>query len=125
MFSIGEFAALTRISIRMLRHYDELGLLKPRHIDSRSGFRYYGADQLARLNRLIAFKDLGFSLEQIGLLLDANLSAEQLKAMFDQKKKEITQEAMELQHRLDQLDRRLADLEQVSTLPQSEVVVRP
>ena len=124
MFTIGAFARLTRVSVRMLRHYDELGLLRPRYTDSNTGFRYYGVEQLTRLNRLIAFKDLGFSLEQIALLLDANLSGQQLKAMFEQKKKEVAQQMTDLQQRLSGLDWRAAHLEKAGELPDAELVVR-
>ena len=71
MLSIGEFARLGRVSSRMLRHYDQLELLAPERIDAESGYRYYGVHQLGRLHRLLALRDLGFSLEQIrGLLAD-------------------------------------------------------
>ena len=56
MFRIGEFSRLSRVSVRMLRHYDQLGLLKPSHTDSFTSYRYYSADQLPRLNRIIALR---------------------------------------------------------------------
>ena len=62
MFTIGDFARHGRVSVRMLRHYDAIGLLRPARVDPASGYRYYAADQLARLNRIIALKDLGFTL---------------------------------------------------------------
>lgn len=69
MFKIGEFSRFTRITVKMLRHYDEIGLLKPSFVDTSTGYRYYLAEQLPRLNRIIALKDLGFSLDEIALLL--------------------------------------------------------
>lgn len=71
-FTIGDFARLGGVSARMLRHYDGLGLLRPARIDEASGYRYYDAAQLADLNRLVALKDLGFRLEDVGDLLDAD-----------------------------------------------------
>jgi DNA-binding transcriptional MerR regulator len=65
MFSIGEFARHGRVSVRMLRHYDAIGLLRPATVDPASGYRFYEAGQLADLNRLVALKDLGFSLQQL------------------------------------------------------------
>ena len=65
MFSIGEFARHGRISVRMLRHYDAIGVLVPATVDPVSGYRFYQAGQLSRLNRIIALKDLGFSLRQV------------------------------------------------------------
>jgi DNA-binding transcriptional MerR regulator len=63
MFSIGEFARHGRVSVRMLRHYDAIGLLRPASVDAVSGYRFYQARQLAELNRVIALKDLGFTLQ--------------------------------------------------------------
>lgn len=65
MLRIGEFARLSRVSIRMLRHYDELGLLPPAHVDPDTGYRYYRTSQLKTLNRIVVLRDLGFSLRDI------------------------------------------------------------
>lgn len=89
MFKIGDFARLNKISIKTLRYYDELGLLKPTKIDSETGYRYYSARQLPRLNKIVALKDLGFSLNQIGEMIDSELSVEILVSMLSQKKNEI------------------------------------
>ena len=70
MLSIGEFARVAGVSARMLRHYDHLGLLRPQHVDPYSGYRLYSTVQLDRANQLVALKDLGFTLEQVGQLLD-------------------------------------------------------
>jgi DNA-binding transcriptional MerR regulator len=69
MFSIGDFAGLGRVSVRMLRHYDAIGLLPPAHVDPHSGYRFYTANQLRLLNRIITLKDLGFSLQQVQLMI--------------------------------------------------------
>ena len=65
MFSIGEFARHGRVSVRMLRHYDTIGLLRPACVDPVSGYRFYQASQFAELNRVIALKELGFTLQQV------------------------------------------------------------
>jgi DNA-binding transcriptional MerR regulator/effector-binding domain-containing protein len=70
MFSIGDFAGLGRVSVRMLRHYDALGLLRPAYVDPHSGYRFYTAAQLRVLNRVIALKDLGFSLHQVQSMIE-------------------------------------------------------
>ena len=57
MFKIGDFSKLGQVSVRMLRHYDQLGLLKPGQIDKFTGYRYYAVEQLVRLNRILFFKD--------------------------------------------------------------------
>jgi DNA-binding transcriptional MerR regulator len=65
VFAIGDFARLGRVSVRMLRHCDAIGLLRPAHVDPATGYRSYRAAQLAELNRIVAFKELGFTLEQV------------------------------------------------------------
>ena len=107
MFRIGEFSRLSRVSIRMLRHYDQLGLLKPSHTDSFTNYRYYSADQLPRLNRILALRDLGFSLEQIGSMLDEDLASEQLLGMLKLKQAEIQQQMQIEQLRLTRLEARI------------------
>lgn len=89
MFRIGEFANLNKISIKTLRYYDELGLLKPMEVDWQTGYRYYSAKQLPRLNRILALKDLGFSLNQISNVIDNEESRDIVLSMLDEKKKEI------------------------------------
>ena len=77
MLNIGEFARIGQVSPRMLRHYDEIGLLKPNFVDPRTAYRSYEVGQLGRLHRLIALRDLGFTLDQILQVLDAEPSVEQ------------------------------------------------
>ncbi len=71
MFKIGDFSKLSQVTVKTLRYYDELGLLKPVEVDRFTGYRYYSADQLPRLNRILSLKDLGLSLEQIARLFAA------------------------------------------------------
>src|SRR5690348_9109071 len=62
VFKISDFSRLSQVSMRTLRYYDEIGLLKPGQVDCATGYRYYSIDQLPRLNRILALKDLGFEL---------------------------------------------------------------
>jgi DNA-binding transcriptional MerR regulator len=89
VFKISEFSRLSQISVKTLRYYDQLGLLKPAHTDPLSGYRYYTAEQLFRLNRILAFKELGFTLEQIFQALDEHLSPAQMRGMFRLKQAEL------------------------------------
>jgi len=73
MLKIGDLSKLSQVSVKTLRYYDEVGLLNPSQVDRFTGYRYYSIEQIPRLNRILAFKDLGFSLEQIARLLDENL----------------------------------------------------
>jgi DNA-binding transcriptional MerR regulator len=82
MFQIGEFSRIGCVTIETLRHYDMLGLLKPAKVDPFTGYRYYSARQLQSLNRIIALKEVGFSLEEIARILRENLTADELRGML-------------------------------------------
>ncbi|MGG4495704.1 MerR family transcriptional regulator [Brevibacillus reuszeri] len=89
MFKIGEFSKISQVSVKTLRYYDQLNLLKPDHIDQFTGYRYYSADQMFQLHRIFAFKELGFSLDQIRQMLGEQIPLEQIRGMFRIKKNEI------------------------------------
>ncbi|MFW6213776.1 MAG: MerR family transcriptional regulator, partial [Spirochaetota bacterium] len=69
MYSIGEFSQINRITPKTLRHYDRIGLLEPARTDEWTGYRYYSPAQLPMIRRILALKDLGFSLEEIGRIV--------------------------------------------------------
>ena len=124
MFRIGEFSKLSRVSVRMLRHYDQLGLLKPSHIDTTTNYRHYSADQLPRLNRILALRDLGFSLEQIAGLLNDDLPSDQLLGMFKLKRAEIEQEMQVEQMRLARLEARIHQMNGQTAFKRHDILVR-
>lgn len=98
MFTVGEFAALARVSRRLLRYYDEIGLLKPAQTDRFTGYRYYTAEQMAHLNRILVLKELGLSLDQIQRMLNDQITTDELQGMLLLKKAEIEQQlTVELQ----------------------------
>jgi DNA-binding transcriptional MerR regulator len=104
MLRIGDFSKLSRISIRMLRHYDEIGLLVPKTIDDFTSYRYYGEDQLPVAGRINALKDMGFSLSTIGEILKSYDDPQALAEFLKVKQVEMTAEAEEIGHRLLLLD---------------------
>lgn len=124
MFKIGEFSQMGQVSGRMLRHYDKLGLLKPEMIDRFTGYRYYTLNQLPRLNRIIALKELGFSLEQITDLLDEDISVEQMRGMLLLKQKEIEQTLAEEQRRLARVAARLRHIENAGEPMAYDVILK-
>ena len=89
MLTIGAFARLAGVSVRMLRHYDQLGLLTPAHVDPYSGYRSYSTAQLDRANRLVALKDLGFTLDQVGALLAADAGQDEVGRLLRQRRDEL------------------------------------
>ncbi len=124
MFKIGDFSKLSQVSVKTLRYYDEIGLLKPSEIDRFTGYRYYTAAQLSRLHRILALKDLGLALEQIGRMLDKTLSAEQIRGMLKLKQAEIEQHIEDEQTRLTRVATLLRQIEQEDIMPTQEIVVK-
>src|SRR5512143_3025631 len=112
MIRIGDFSKLSRVSIKTLRFYDEMGLLKPIEVDRFTGYRYYEFDQLPRLYRILALKDLGFSLEEIGRLFEGDLPTEQMRGMLKLRQAEIRQQVAEEAERLERVEYRLRQIEQ-------------
>jgi len=111
MYKIGDFSQIAKVSVRMLRHYDKLGLLKPEYVDPWSSYRFYTLDQLSRLHRILALRDLGLSLEQVNDLIDDPRADEQLYEMLQAKQQAIQQQLVEDQARLDRVAARLRQIE--------------
>jgi len=124
MLKIGDFSRLSRVSVKALRYYDEIGLLKPVHVDRFTGYRYYSADQLPRLNRIVTLKDLGLSLEEVSQLLDESLTADRMAAILRAKQAEIEQRLLEGQGQLAKLGEWLKRVEKEVKMPAYEVVIK-
>lgn len=110
LIKIGTFSMLSQLPVKTLHHYDEIGLLRPSHVDKFTSYRYYTFDQLKQAQRILALKDLGLSLEQIVKIIHENPSAEVLIAMLDLRKAQL---ASEVQERIAQLTRIEARLRQL------------
>src|SRR5215469_2875931 len=124
MFSIGEFARHGRVSVRMLRHYDAIGLLRPACVEPASGYRFYQASQLAELNRVIALKDLGFTLQQVQAILVEQGSAAELRGMLRLRRAEIQAQIETETARLTRVEARLATIEDEARVPADGVVIK-
>src|SRR5215470_1968664 len=124
MLKIGEFARVVQVSIATLHHYDRCGLLKPHELDPDNGYRYYSLDQLARLNHILALKELGFPLEQIAHLFEENLSLEQLRGMFTLKRAQTQQPIDTESARLERIAARLSYIEQEGKMPAYEILLK-
>jgi DNA-binding transcriptional MerR regulator len=123
MFSIGEFARMGTVSIRTLRHYDEIGLLRPAQVDPQTGYRSYSADQLGQLNRIIALKDLGFSLTQTGKLL-SGITVEELRGMLTLRRAQLEQDVDAYTSRLLGVEARLRYIEGEDAMPADDITVK-
>lgn len=85
MFKIGDFARINKVSVKTLRHYDEIGILQPDKTNINSGYRYYSAEQMVRLNQILAFKEAGFSLSEIADIFIKKPTCELLVELLEQK----------------------------------------
>lgn len=124
MFRIGEFAQIAQVSGRQLRFYDQLGLLPPAHIDPQTGYRYYTIRQLPRLNSILALKDLGLSLEQIGPLLEKNLSPTELRSMLTLKRAQLERSLQEEETRLRHIESRIDQIDREGTADGFDVIAK-
>jgi DNA-binding transcriptional MerR regulator len=124
MFGIGDFARHGRVSVRMLRHYDAIGLLRPAHVDPVTGYRSYEARQLSRLNRIVALKDLGFGLQQVQTILDDKVSVEELRGMLRLRRAQLQSQIASDAARLAQVEARLQIIEREGAMPADEIQVK-
>lgn len=122
---IGDFSKLAQVSIRTLRYYDEQGLLKPEYIDPASGYRYYTVAQLEIIHRIGALKDLGFSLENIGSLLQDGVPLDQLNSLLASQASELEQRIAQDQQRLQRVRMRLQQVQNEHQPILLDVVLKP
>lgn len=123
MFSIGEFSRLGGVSVRTLRHYDEIGLLRPATVDPDTGYRGYSADQLGQLNRIMALKELGLSLTQARRLLDG-ITVDELHGMLILRRAQLEHELLEHQNQLLGIEARLRHIAQEGAMPADDIVIK-
>ncbi|MEW6030168.1 MAG: MerR family transcriptional regulator [Chloroflexota bacterium] len=124
MIRIGDFSKLSRVSVKALRYYDEMGLLKPVEVDRFTGYRFYEISQLTVLHRILALKELGFSLEEIGRLLDDGLSVEQMRGMLKLRETEARQRVQEEAERLRRVEAWLGQIEQENEMSKYDVLIK-
>ncbi|WP_096186578.1 MerR family transcriptional regulator [Evansella halocellulosilytica] len=103
MFKIGEFSKMSGLSIDTLYHYETIGILKPSFVDESTNYRYYEADQLVTINKVLTLKDAGFSLAEISqLLLDDSVKHE-IIPMLEQKADSLERSIERETNRLERL----------------------
>lgn len=127
MFGIGQFAQFAKVSIRTLRHYDDVGLLRPAAVDPATGYRSYIAAQMSSLNRILALKDLGLTLAEITRIIEAGVSNDELVGMLRLRQAEAERQADQEQRRLARVAARITILTGVSDMndTQTAIVVKP
>jgi DNA-binding transcriptional MerR regulator len=103
LLPIGRFARVTGLTIRALRHYDELGLLAPAWVDPETGYRYYGIREMQRAGAIRQLRDLDASLDDIRRLLEA-ADAEGAQDLLELHRRRVSAEITRLEDVRVQLD---------------------
>lgn len=116
MLSIGDLARHTGVSVRMLRHYDAVGLVVPERVDPHSGYRWYTPSQTGRVDSVVALKELGFTLEQCRAVLDEQVAVEDLVTMLRGRRDALARQIDADQERLAEVGRRLRSIERGLTM---------
>jgi effector-binding domain-containing protein len=124
MFKIGDFSRLCFVTVKTLRYYDEIGLLKPVSVDRFTGYRYYSADQIPRLNYIVALKNLGLSLEEIATFISDHLTPDRMRDIFILKQAELRRRVDEEKRRLEQVEKLLVEIEHNGKMPDYQVVIK-
>lgn len=124
MLKIGDFSKLSRISIRMLRHYDEIDLLKPETVDDMTGYRYYQESQLPLAERIQVLKNLGFGLASIGEILGKYNNSAAMEQFLSVRRKELEEQAQLTKERLQLLDNTIRWLRKDGNLMNYEVTLK-
>ncbi len=124
MFRIGEFSKIAQVSGRLLRYYDEIGILSPEFTDQQTGYRFYSAQQLPQLNRILVLKELGLSLEQIAQLPDRDTSTDVIRSMLSIRKAQIEQSVQEELARLRLVETRLQQIEVHGQIQEPNVILK-
>ncbi len=124
MLTIGLFAQVGQVTVQTLRHYDRLGLLKPSQVDRFTNYRYYTLDQLPRLYRILALKELGLSLEQIGKILDDDISTEQLRGMLKLRRAELAETIADASNQLERVEAHIRHIEEEGKMPEGNVIIK-
>ncbi|MDQ0113756.1 MerR family transcriptional regulator [Paenibacillus harenae] len=112
MLKIGEFSKLSRVSIKTLRYYDAMGLLRPDVVDENNGYRYYSESQLLTVKRIVVFKEQGFTLEQIIPFLEDHISPEVVKSKLTDKQIELHRIIEESKNQLNEINERIHRVEE-------------
>src|SRR5437868_5588479 len=123
MFGIGTVARLAGVSVRTLRYYDEIGLLRPVWVDPNTGYRWYAPEQLRRLHRIVALRDLGVRLVEIAVLLDEEVPVEELRGILSLRRAEAHDRLASEAERLARVEARLSQLEEAE-MTDYDVVVK-
>lgn len=115
-FTIGEFSRLGRVPVKTLRYYDDIALFTAADVDDLTGYRRYRADQLALLNRILALKALGFSLDHIRRMIEEPVDEAELLGMLVLRRAQIEDDLAEATSRINEIESRIHHLDKEHTM---------
>lgn len=124
MYRIGLFSKMNKVTVKTLRHYDEIGLLKPSFVSEESGYRYYSSAEMLRLHRILALKQVGFYLSEITEVMEKNMSAVRMIDFLEGKQAAITRTLEDEQLKLNQINAYLKILKQEAVYMKYDVLVK-
>ncbi|MDL2232063.1 MerR family transcriptional regulator [Ruminococcaceae bacterium OttesenSCG-928-L11] len=124
MFRIGPFSKLVRVSPRTLRHYEKCGLFFPAKVDSENGYRLYGADQIALIQRIVSLRDMGFHTQEIGEVLEHGSDPAWLTETLRQRAAAIEAELEGQKHRLSLVRGALQQMKENTVMAEYKVEVK-
>jgi DNA-binding transcriptional MerR regulator len=124
MLKIGDFSKVCQVSIKALRHWDSIGLLKPALTDATSGYRYYSIEQISSVNKITALRAMGLSLQQVAELMHDDLSTNAIRAMLRLKQVELRQQIDNAAAALTMIEARLRQIDQQNTPPHYEIALK-
>lgn len=118
MYRIGLFSKINKVTIKTLRYYDEVGLLKPALVDEENGYRYYTSEQLPQLHKVMALRQIGFSIDEVLAIL----SGRNITHIFEDRKKEIEATILESQLQLSQISHYLENMKEEQNMNYNIVI---
>ncbi|NTU89756.1 MAG: MerR family transcriptional regulator, partial [Actinobacteria bacterium] len=118
MYRIGEFSKMSKTTVKTLRYYDEVGLLKPKRVDDFTGYRFYTTDQLVRLHHIQALRQIGLSIDEIRLIM----SGRDASAIMQRRKRELESDIARCTEQLSRIEFMLSGKEELSSMQYQAVL---
>ena len=122
MYTIGELSKIVKISIDTLRYYDEIGLLKPHHIDASNRYRYYTSEQVNEMITIMEWKQYGFSLDTIKELL-IQTNQDQIRSAFQMRLQQLSEERTAIERSYELLQARIKSLEEERSMEKKSIII--
>lgn len=124
MYKIGEFSKISGLSINTLRHYESIGILEAEYTDRFTGYRYYSAQQLVTVNKILVLKDAGFSLDEILRIFSDDLSDKNILTLLQKKADVLEVFLLDEEERLRRMKKNIFNIKNGGVPLMNEVVIK-